>query len=115
MFSSIVGCGVLRELTCANNACTAGLFQMPFLIMEGEERAAPNLLPAPACSSRQLQNHARNVRRFSATQIDARYESLQTWLATYLCPPGEAKWSRISPLNGPTPRCLVTVALRPDD
>jgi hypothetical protein len=34
MFSSIVGCGVLRELNFANNACTAGLFQMSSLSME---------------------------------------------------------------------------------
>ena len=104
MFSSIVGCGVLRELNCANNACTGCLFQMSSLRIEGEERAAPYWLPVPGLA---VQNHARKVRKISATQIDARYESLQTRLATYLCPPVRQNGHRS---QRPPPK-VVSVAL----
>ena len=46
MFSSIVGCGVLRELTWANNACTAGLLSS--LSMEARSE------PHPTCSPHRL-------------------------------------------------------------
>jgi hypothetical protein len=109
MFSSIVGCGVLRELTWANNACTAGLFQMSSLSMEGRSEPHPTCSPHRLAVPAKLQNHARNVlTQISAAQIDARYKSLQTRLGHVPFSTGEAKWSPIRP-----PTHLVLRMARP--